>query len=65
MGTDTVAGHTDEEEEEETDEVNKYEKINEKSQEVKEEIIEKPLYINLGKFNHVTYGHLTLYSSQC
>ena len=54
MGTETVAGPTDEEEGEETnvdyeDEV-KYEKINEKSQEVEEKIIEKSIYINLGKY---------------
>ena len=58
MGNETVAGPTDEEEGEETnvDDGVKYEEIKEKSQELEEKVIEKPLYINLSKYNHVTYS---------
>ena len=44
------------------------EEVKEKEQEIEgeeQEVAEDPVYINLGKFNHVTYSHLTLYSSQC
>ena len=38
---------------------------NVEEEEEEQEIAEEPVYVNLGKFNHVTYSHLTLYSSQC